>query len=517
MDMRDTVYLDLSKRGDDRFVSTPWLPTGQPEAILALAAAARKERASQDTPPEGEVGTGWDRWRLFSYYEDGKIFAPGPIETRDIDVMLERDGQAREIEQALTLPLRSLKWDLKGGKGDHGELAFCEEALLQPPESGTSVLQTPWDLVLDQMTNARIYRRCHFELVWVVGDDNQVRLEKVAYRPPNTCYTARLAKDASLAGFMQWGWEDMEYKKWIIPAEKAFVHIHGEYRNPLEGVSDVAVVYQAYTTKQKLRYLWYSWLETQAGGRWKAKVSVSDEGQAEELAKRTSKLQSQGVIGLTENEDVEPLQMSTTQAPADYAGAVGYLDSEMAHSVLKGFLDLISRASASTESPRGSYALGANQREYSEQADAASAKEIANSATRSILAPLCRYNFGPEAVVPTVTWEVQESKDPTEHVLTLFQALATAPAGRGTDMTPKEFSDQLVELTAGILGMDTDPVAKALAAAPTPPPTPGQTPEEAAIHGKVAAAAGMVGAAGAGATPPLPPAPPVPATNGKAP
>lgn len=509
--MHDIVWIDPTKEGDDRFVTTPWMPTGQPEELIDLAAKARAERGDvgrepPHKPPMGEIGSMWDRYRVYAYYEGGKIFLDNPTEVMDLEDMIRRDGRVNEIEKVLTLPLRRLEWTIEGAKGDTGECEFVREALLTPAESGG--MSTPFETIIGQMTSARLYKRAHFEKVWKVGADGKVRYDAVAYRMPMTCYLARLASNAAFAGFMQWTWSGLNFIKVIIPAKKAFVYLHGEHRNPLEGISDLEVAWQAWQSKQKLRFLWYQFLELQAAGRVKAQVATNDRGEANLLAQRVAHLRGAGTIGLTANEDVSMIETAGNAGDA-YAAAMSYLDAEISHSVLAGFLDLSSIGTGRTGGASfatGSYALAESLTEFFDEATEAVAKEMDRAFTHGVIADLVRYNFGTNAAVPHLTHSNPERADTSDATVALLQALAAAPTP--SPSIPAEFTDQLVVKVADLLNLDATAVAKAVLSQPPPeaPAAPGATPEGAKLHASISRAHALVAAANG--KPAIPESPP---------
>lgn len=46
---------------------TPWNPTGDVVDLAKSAAARRDERRQGTNPPEGELGSAWDRYRIYAY------------------------------------------------------------------------------------------------------------------------------------------------------------------------------------------------------------------------------------------------------------------------------------------------------------------------------------------------------------------------------------------------------------------------------------------------------------------
>jgi hypothetical protein len=501
--MNDLIWIDQDKVGrspqklddvNDIELATPWNPSGN--AIdLARASMERKAKRSTEKPPEGEMGSAWDRYRIYAYYQDGMVFENGPIETADYEEMLSRDGKARMVEQALTLPMRSVGWTIEPAKGDAGEHQFVMDALTKPP--GMGGMKIPIETVIGQMTTACLFKRAHFEKVFRI-EGTKVTYEKIAYRPPTTCYLARSAKDASFQGFMQWTWEGVKFVKIIIPKNRAFVYLHGAHRNPLEGISDLDVAYNAYQSKQKLRFLWYNFCEVQSSPQKLAKKGNSDEPAATALAQRVAKAKGGAVIGLIEGDSVEVLESNGLGAQ-QFQAAMAYLDYEILDSTLLSFLGLAGQAAGAGGAAKGSNALSEDLSEFYLNSRQAVLKEMGAAITHDIIRDLVIYNFGVDAACPTFKFGDLAQMDGADNAFQLLQAILSARTP--TPLAPYGFIDELVEKVATYCGLDTEVVREAVkgqnhAPSMTPADDPNlQPPPGQALHGAINAATQLVGAA----------------------
>lgn len=209
-------------------------------------------RGIVDATPDidAETGTVWDPERVFGSYEDGQVFEYDEWTARDMTRMLERDGQARKIEQVLTLPLMRAPWKIKGKKGDTGQAERVTEWLTT--EANADGMSTPFPMVLGQALSAIVYRKAFFEKVFTVRGDAIV-YDKIAWRPPQTCELARDERTGAFRGFRQYPpgiganpVRPIGDDQWLrIPQERAFVYIHGQWRHPLYGTSDMEIPYWA--------------------------------------------------------------------------------------------------------------------------------------------------------------------------------------------------------------------------------------------------------------------------------
>lgn len=402
--------------------------------------------------PEGEIGTAVDAYRQFLSIDDFNVLGQN-FSARNVDEMLRRDGKARSIEQALTLPLRSAPWSIDAVEGDRGEAEFIREALTRPANSGG--MSTPLELVLAQATSACLYRRAFFEKVFKI-EDGRVVYDKLAFRPAATCKYLYDKRDGAFKGFSQYVGDEHpgadEAGRVTIRPERAFVFVYGQHRRPVEGVSDLETVYSLYEAKQKVRFLWFVFLENQTMPKGVAKDESSDPNAANKLARKVATLKGGGVVGISQGQSLTPYETSNAAADA-FRDAIRFLDSEMSGSVLAGFTDLAGAAA----SGRGSFALSSDQSDLFLQSRQAALVELASAFTGFALADLCRWNFGQSSAVPRFKFGplLPEHAD---KALTMLQELA----GQERPLVPQEFIDMLIEKVAAYLGLDVDVVAKAI-------------------------------------------------------
>jgi hypothetical protein len=367
--------------------------------------------------------------------------------------MLRADGRARAVEQALTLPIRGARWQIDPSPGDNGELAYTEQLLTETADMGG--MRTPIQQVIASASSASLYRSSCFEKVYKINDGGQVVYDKIAYRPPTSCYLARSAKTAQLEGFLQWTWTDIaSFERVYIPTAKSWVYIHGLHRDPIMGASDIEVCYRAFQTKQKLRWLWASYLESQVIPKALAQTNSDDLDRAAELAGKVASLRGGGTIGMVAGESVTPFEANVGNGGNTFAQAISYLDEEMYSSILASFLGL--GTASGVRGGGGSYALSLSQTDFFLQSRRAVLDEMAESITHSLIAPMIRWNFGRRASVPKFKFVgMAPTENTTEAIVQMVSALVAAPTpAGGTPAVPEEFVDELVEMTAGMLGLN---------------------------------------------------------------
>lgn len=443
----------------------------------------------------GERGSTWDETRLFEWYENDLIFLRGPVQDFEIEAMLRTDGKARAVEQVLTLPIRGARYQIDKPDGDRGQHDLVMRALTLPADQGG--MRTSLRQVLAQATSACLYRSSAFEKVFKIADDGRVVYDAVAYRPPTSVYLARNAKTAQLQGFLQWTWTDIaRFERIYIPQAKSWIYIHGLHRDPILGSSDIEVCWRAFETKQKIRFLWNAFMENQVTPKAIAKKLTGDDpAGAAALARQVATLKGGGVVGITAADEVTPWD-SQPQAASVFQQAVNYLDEEMYASVMANFLGL---GTASGIRGGGSFALSLSQTDFYLQSRQAVLDELAETVTHGLIAPLVRWNFGKDAAVPQFRYVgLAPTSNTTEAILQMVTALvATPPPPGGVSAVPQEFIDELVDTTAGQLGLDGNKVHEAIIERRGQLDShPGVTPQTAPVHAAVDVAHQLVTAAG---------------------
>lgn len=403
-------------------------------------------------PPLGpEKGTPWGEVTAYGGEEYGAVYEHPQVDIAKIDKMLATDGKAKSLEDALTLPIRGSLWDIVPAKGDTGQAEAVKEMLTRPANAGG--LSTPMDLVIAQATSAITYSKAFFEKVFRIRD-GRVVLDKIASRPVSTCELARKPRHGGFAGFRQYPFRpggvirptsDDDYIR--VSAERAWVYVHGQHRDPMHGVSDMLVPLWAHETKLKVVWLWFLFLENTALP--KAVVKNADMAQAQETAKTFARMKGGAALATSTETELEPWE-SNGRGSEQFREVLRWLDAEMAGSVLAGFLSL-------TEQSTGSYALSKDQSDFFVKSREAVARELADSLTSYVVADLVKYNYGPGAPVPRFEFTSLIDVDVNQS-LTLLQGLVTA----SDSPLPDAFVYELAERVSSYLDMDPDKMRKAM-------------------------------------------------------
>lgn len=416
-----------------------------------------------DIPPlDQELGSSFDWQPIIGGYEDGTVFLLDLTMQRDFQQMLDTDGKAQSILNLLIYPILAAPYSIEGTKGDKGEVDTIRDILTAAPyEGGMSV---PLDVIILQMAEAFVFKRTYFEKVFQLREQDQlVGYKKIAWRPPETCELALDAETGEFRGFRQrrihYEWQNIttnDFGYVNMPHNRAFVYINNPWKDPISGTSDLQVPFWCYQIKRKLMYLWYQYLETTALP--KTVTQAADEKEAVLAARRVATLKSRGVLGLKSDVTYGVLE-SSGKGATEYIEAIKYLDSQMSQSILAGFIDLSSMASAG----KGSFALSEDQSKLFLRTRRVKAYDMARQFSEQIIAPLCHYNFGRKAPCPKLVFgPMSEANE--QAVLNAFTNLVDLASASTTGQiaVTDEFFNELFTRVGTILELDPEKIAQSI-------------------------------------------------------
>jgi hypothetical protein len=400
-------------------------------------------------PPTGEIGTVLSfADSLFVDYLDPSMGSVAWWEARDYADMLRTESQARKVEMVLTLPTIGAPVSITPAKGDKGEAEWITEQLTKPANAGG--MSTPLNLVVAQATSAFTYRVASFEKVWKTIDQGgrpRWTYDKLAFRPAVNTRVKRDRKTGAYRGLEQdppfGGAEPVK-----IAPERAFTHTHGQHRSPVLGSSDMEIPLVCWKAKQKLRFLWFLFLELHAQPRVAfsdTRETGGDHNNTKGAARMFSSLRGGGAIAMPPGVKGDVLETSGHAAEL-YLEALKYLDGEMTGQVLAQFADLAGAAASGT----GSFALSRDQSDFYMQSRRYATNELEDTFTNFVIADPVRHNFGPGAAFPSLKIGPLVKPDLATLIPLVTQFSALLPA---------DFVAFIVESTAGALNMPVDRVA----------------------------------------------------------
>lgn len=402
---------------------------------------------------DSELGSAFDQETLlFQGYEDGGVFNYDLGDINEKNDMLAVDGKAETLVQALTLPIMNAKYSIQKDDSDPDVHEFVSDFFSAPANNGG--MSTPIRTVLSQILMSCVYRKSYHEKVWTVSDDfgpeSRVVYDKLAWRPPTTCAIVRDKENGAFKGFKQMPIRYEDQEEIYIKPQRALVHIHNQHRNPLEGKSDLDIAHWCFITKQKIRFLWYQFLEGQSLP--KTVVKARSELQANKAASKIVTLRSGGVVGVTSDIEVDPLE-SSGRGASQFKEALQWLDGEASGSVLAGFTDLGAAAVSGT----GSFALSKSGIDFFSLGRQAVGQEVADTMNQYMIADLVFWNFGPKKKSPIFEF-APIAEDDAAVAIGLLQAVSQSP----NQVLPPGFLNELIERVAGLLGLNTQIVRQSL-------------------------------------------------------
>jgi len=408
-----------------------------------------------------ERGTPYDEYSndvVFSLENKNivELFDYGRPTPHEFNKMLDQDGVAQSLRKVLQQPILGAEWDIE----PTGEKEIDDEVRHQLFDPGVDGgMETSLQTVISQMTDAFINRRAYFEKVWE-QDGARVQLKKLAWRPPGSCILLRDAQNGDMRGFKQVAYpvsfDDRRKTKdgYIpIPQQYSFVYVHGIERDPVRGTSDFEVPYWCWTTKQKVLYLWFTYLESQSLQR--TILRGKDGEQVKQAAQAVAALRNSGVVGIPEEwvSNIDMMNPGGGSASAQFNDAIKYLDGQASRSMLAGFLDLTGHASSGA----GSYALSVSQSDLFLQLLKGYADELADAMTNDVLVDIVRYNFGRHAPVPRFKFGELTAKPIKDEIQMLSQLAAASNLN-----VPLDFVLQLVMNVGHSFGMDLSQLQEAI-------------------------------------------------------
>lgn len=393
-----------------------------------------------------EVGNALDTSRVFRDYDGTVREADVGPSVQDKKAMLRLEPQAYQLATAMRLPVRRARWDFLQHEGDKGEKDFVEWALLSSSREGG--MTTPFRDVVSKMGNAIIYKIAPFEKVWKIADygpyEGKAVLHKLGYRPPATVQI-KTDVNGSFDGFTQ---ETIKNGKRVTPSfdpRRSLVYIHGSDEDSVLGTSPFDVVYNVWKQKLKVSFFFFAFLENVAFPRTIARVSNEDPEALQYLLEKARRLSSQGIIGLYDEEAIEPYE--SQRSSKEYKEALEYLDWQMAKSCLGQFLDL------GTSGERGSYALSQDKINFFYELLDAVLQDMANTINEYLISDLVQYNFGRDAAYPKFKFRPINDKSAAP-VLDLYKTVLGANA---PNITPP-FLLSLITRVEELLDLEIDPL-----------------------------------------------------------
>lgn len=400
-----------------------------------------------------------------------------PPRAPDIRRMLQIDGKAQQVFEALTQPIRAARWRVNPGFGDTWIRAWLKN------------MDPTFEQVIGMIAGASAYARTIFEAVYDTKPDGRITPVRLGYRPPDNTKI-----DLDEQGKPVQVRQNLASGEVTIPVQRVLLYLHNQHRAPGIGISDMEPVWVGHWEKKSVRAEWRIFLRRAAQPWTLAHATDPHEDSLTSIATRVSSLLSGGVLGIGPQENVSTLDVAA-RAGDVFMQALEWIDRQSTAAVMAQFLDL-------GQSKVGSFALSRDHSDFFTIGRDGMLHEIASTLNDQLIrrAVLANWPSQDPDKIATFEFEPLAEADVTQLVALLGQIIA-APVLNPT--VPSAFVDQLVQRVALTLGLDVEAIASA-------------TPQQTALLGL----AGRAQALMQGASVPTPgtPGTPAPAAgNGRAP
>ncbi len=356
------------------------------------------------------------------------------------DKMRREDSQVGSVLRAVTFPIRSTSWmvDPAGARDEVVDLIAESFGL---PVKGRPVIpplrardKFDFDEHLRLALLELVFGHSVFEQVYAVGDDQLVRLRKLAWRPPRTIAKWVVAADGGLRAVEQYGTLGSASQV-RIPIDKLVVYVNEREGANWIGMSLLRTAYKNWLLKDRMLRAQALTVERNGlgipvykGAPLPEGVEMDDERiQAWNAAQRDDGLTLTRNVRAGENAGASipagsDLQlMGVTGKLPDADQPIRYHDEQIARAVLAHFLNL------GTET--GSWALGSTFADFFTASLNAIAGHIANTVQRHVVEDLVDLNWGPAERAPQLVPAVigEEGSATAEAIKSLIDCGAITP------------------------------------------------------------------------------------------
>ena len=330
------------------------------------------------------------------------------------DQMRREDAQVGSVVRAVTLPIRSTRWEIDPA-GARDEVVKLVAQDLGLPVKGQEEPERPkrergrfsWDEFLRLALLELVFGHSVFEQVYRI-EDGRARLGKLAWRPPRTISKFEVAKDGGLIAVHQHGVFGSTTVK--IPVDRLVVFVNEREGANWIGQSLLRQAYKNWLLKDRLLRI-----QALVGERNGLGVPVVTGAQLpESISKDTAKaeewLKAQKDEGLKLAKDFRAGEAAGAFVPhggtvelkgvtgklPDIDGPIRYHDEQIAHAVLAHLLTL------GGDKSTGSYALGDTFADVLTGSLNAVMKHLADVTNQHVVEDLVDQNWGPEEPAPRI-------------------------------------------------------------------------------------------------------------------
>lgn len=349
--------------------------------------------------------------------------------------MYKSGGMQKAMFSAMTLPLRSAKWDIKPANENDKLSIEIKDKVKNNLFDG---LDVSFDQLLFNILLYLVYGHYPFEKVWQEPSNEPVKenefvtkLKKLAPRHPKTIIRWIQDETGSLAFLEQWAYFNKglnsSYETKLLPIEKIIRFVNEQDGDNFEGISIFRAAYRHYYANDKIYNIANIGVEKQAIGTpvitfdpeiWNL---LSSDERTEILTQADTILKNYRTHEYSGIKLPPGLSINVIEGKFNFNAIkelIRHNDQKQAQSILAGFL-------TTGETNSGSYALAKNQSDFFLMALKAIGNNICDTLNRHLIPELVSYNYENVSEFPKLTFELPDL-DYTE----LMTALRTAADGK---------------------------------------------------------------------------------------
>ena len=426
---------------------------------------------------------GWTSIADDAHEKNPDLAWPQSIEV--YDQMRREDAQVGSVIAAVTLPIRSTKWEIDPADARPEVVQMIAQDLGlpiagqdDPPRPRRERGRFSWDEFLRLALLELVFGHSVFEQVYRV-DGGRQRLGKLAWRPPRTICKFDVAKDGGLVAVEQHGVFGSTTVR--IPVDRLVVFVNNREGAVWIGQSLLRQAYKNWLLKDRFLRIQALVAERNGMGIPTYEGAPLPEGIAKDTVKAEAWLTDQRDEGLKLMTELRGGDAAGIYVPhggkvtltgvmgklPDMDAPIRYHDEQIAKAVLAHFLTL------GGDNSTGSYALGDTFADFFTGSLNAEMNHIADIVQQHIIEDLVDLNWGPDEPAPRIA-PAQLGK---EHPLTAEGIRALVECGA---LTPDDGLEKYLRSTSGL--PDLDP-----ATARSAPPSDGDGGMTAAERARFAA------------------------------
>lgn len=353
---------------------------------------------------------GWDSIAAEAHEKNVDLQWPQSLEK--YDQMRREDAQVGSVLRAVTMPIRSARWELDpaGARAEVVQLVAEDLGLPvkgqeDPPRRARERGRFSWDDFLRLALLELVFGHSVFEQVYRI-DGDRARLGKLAWRPPRTISKFDVAKDGGLVAIEQFGVFGKTSVR--IPVDRLVVFVNDREGANWIGQSLLRQAYKPWLLKDTLLRI-----ETMVAERNGLGVPVYEgaplpDAVARDTAKAEQWLADQQAEGLRLAKEFRAGDASGVYIPSgakfSLVGVAGKLpdlntpirrhDEQIARAVLANFLTL------GGDDSTGSYALGDTFVDFFTGALNAISNHFGGVTQQHVIEDLVDVNWGPDELAP---------------------------------------------------------------------------------------------------------------------